>query len=96
MQALAISLVLRSAGRTSSASRERHGVRNMLVVTQVALALILSGQRGTDDSHLPNSAELSIPGFTHAEHLQIMRISIPRSLVTGTAAGRQNPERYFR
>jgi predicted permease len=75
-----ISLVLRSAGRTASASRERHGVRNMLVVTQVALALILLVSAGLMIRTFQSLRTVD-PGFTHAEHLQIMRISIPPALV---------------
>jgi predicted permease len=76
-----IALVLRSAGRTASASRERHGVRNLLVVAQVALALILLVSAGLMIRTF-QSLRTVAPGFTHAEHLQIMRISIPRALVT--------------
>ncbi len=71
---------LRGAGRRVSASRERQRSRNLLVVAQVAMALVLLV-----------SAMLMIrtfwalrhvePGFTQAEHLQTMRISIPDSLV---------------
>jgi predicted permease len=75
-----ISLVLRSAGRTASASRERHGLRNTLVVTQVALALILLVSAGLMIRTF-RSLRTVDPGFAHAEHLQIMRISIPQSLV---------------
>ncbi len=75
-----ISLVLRSAGRTASASRERHGVRNLLVVTQVALALILLVSAGLMIRTFQSLRNIA-PGFTHAEHLQIMRISIPPALV---------------
>jgi predicted permease len=75
-----ISLVLRIAGRTTSASRERHGVRNMLVVTQVALALILLVSAGLMIRTFQSLRTVD-PGFRHAEHLQIMRISIPPALV---------------
>jgi len=75
-----ISLVLRSAGRTASASRERHGIRNMLVVTQVALALILLVSAGLMIRTF-RSLRTVDPGFAYPEHLQIMRISIPQSLV---------------
>jgi predicted permease len=70
----------RSAGRTASASRERQLSRDLLVVAQVAMAMVLLV-----------SAMLMIrtfqalrtidPGFAHAEHLQTMRISIPASLI---------------
>ncbi|HEY4839986.1 MAG TPA: ABC transporter permease, partial [Candidatus Acidoferrales bacterium] len=75
-----ISLVLRSAGRTASASRERHGVRNLLVVAQVALALILLVSAGLMIRTFQSLRNVD-PGFTHAEHLQIMRLSIPPALV---------------
>ncbi len=74
------SAALRSAGRTSSASRERHRTRNILVVAQVAMALVLLVSAG-----LMIRTFLALrtvePGFTHAEHLQTMRISIPPSLI---------------
>ena len=68
------------AARTASAGRDRQRSRNVLVIAQVAMALVLLV-----------SAVLMIrtfaalrnvePGFTDAEHLQTMRISIPESLV---------------
>jgi predicted permease len=71
---------LRGTGRTASVSRERQRSRDLLVVAQVAMALVLLV-----------SAMLMIrtfqalrhvdPGFAHAEHLQTMRISIPPSLI---------------
>ncbi len=71
---------LRGMGRTVSVSRERQRSRDLLVVAQVAMALVLLV-----------SAMLMIrtfqalrhvdPGFAHAEHLQTMRISIPPSLI---------------
>jgi predicted permease len=76
-----ISLSLRSADRTSSVSRERHGVRNLLVIAQVALALILLVSAGLMIRTFQSLRNVE-PGFTHPEHLQVMRLSIPRSLVT--------------
>ena len=75
-----ISLVLRSAGRTASASRERHGVRNILVVTQVALALILLISAGLMIRTFQSLRTVD-PGFAHPEHLQVMRISVPQALI---------------
>jgi predicted permease len=75
-----VSLVIRSAGRSASASRERHGVRNMLVIAQVALALILLVSAGLMIRTF-RSLRTVDPGFAQPEHLQIMRISIPQSLV---------------
>ncbi len=75
-----ISLAIRSAGRTSSASRERHGARNLLVIAQVAMALILLVSAGLMIRTFQALRTVE-PGFTHPEHLQTMRISIPASLV---------------
>jgi predicted permease len=75
-----ISLALRSAGRTSSVSRERHRARNLLVVAQVALALVLMVSAGLMIRTFQALRTVE-PGFTQAEHLQTMRISIPESLI---------------
>ena len=75
-----IATALRSAGRTSSASRERHRARNLLVVAQVALALVLMVSAGLMIRTFQALRTID-PGFTQAEHLQTMRISIPESLV---------------
>ena len=83
-----ISLALRSAGRTSSVSRERHRARNLLVVAQVAMALVLLVSAGLMIRTFQALRTVE-PGFTHAEHLQTMRISIPASLVA-------EPERVTR
>lgn len=76
-----IAVILRSAGRTSSVSRERHRARNSLVVVQVALALVLMVSAGLMIRTFQALRTVE-PGFTHAEHLQTMRMSIPESLVT--------------
>jgi predicted permease len=75
-----VSVALRSAGRTSSVSRERHRARNVLVVAQVAMGLVLLIGAGlmVRTFHALRTVE---PGFTHAERLQTMRISIPASLI---------------
>lgn len=75
-----ISLALSSAGRTSSVSRERHRARNVLVVAQVSLALILLVSAGLMIRTFQSLRTVD-PGFTHPEHLQTMRISIPKSLI---------------
>jgi predicted permease len=76
-----ISTVLRGAGRAASVSRERHRARNVLVVAQVAMALVLLVSAGLMIRTFQALRTVQ-PGFTHAEHLQTMRISIPASLVT--------------
>ena len=83
-----ISLTLRSAGRTSSHSRERHRARNLLVVAQVALALVLLVSSGLmiRTSQALRSVD---PGLTSIEQLQTLRLSIPVSVVP-------DPERVAR
>jgi putative ABC transport system permease protein len=75
-----ISAVLRSVGRTASLSRERHRVRNLMIIAQVAMALVLLVSAGLMIRTF-QALRMVDPGFTHAEHLQIMRINIPDSLV---------------
>jgi predicted permease len=76
----AASLSHTSASRTASASRERQRTRNLLVVAQVAMAMVLlisavlmirtlAALRGVD------------PGFADANHVQTLRIAIPKQLV---------------
>ncbi len=82
------SLALRSAGRTISVSRERHRARNMLVIGQVAMAFVLLVSAGLMMRTFEALRTVEA-GFTDARHLQLMRISIPDSLVA-------EPERVTR
>jgi predicted permease len=82
------SLALRSAGRTIGASRERHRARNLLVIGQVAMAFVLIVSAGLMIRTFQALRTVE-PGFTDARHLQLMRISIPDSLVA-------EPERVTR
>ena len=77
-------LILLGAMRTASVSRERQRGRNLLVVTQVAMALVLligavlmirtfMAMRNVD------------PGFSDPASLQVMRISIPETLLRDSA-----------
>ena len=76
-----ISAALQSAGRTASASRERLRARNILVVAQVAIALVLLVSAGL---MIRTAQALSTvePGFTAPEHIQTFRIAIPSSLIS--------------
>lgn len=76
----AASLAQASAGRTASTSRERQHARNLLVVAQVAMAMVLlvsavlmirtlAALRGVD------------PGFADANNVQTLRIAIPQQLI---------------
>ena len=71
---------LQSAGRTASISRERHHSRNVLVVAQVAMALVLLVSAGLMFRTFRKLRTVD-PGFADAKHLETMRISIPDSLV---------------
>jgi predicted permease len=71
---------LRGSGRNASLSRERQHGRDLLVVAQVAMALVLlvSAMLMIRTFQALRHVE---PGFSQPEHVQTMRISIPSSLV---------------
>jgi predicted permease len=73
-------LALRSAGRTISVSRERHRARSLLVVGQMAMAVVLMVSAGLMIRTFQALRTVD-PGFTDAQRLQLMRISLPGSLV---------------
>jgi predicted permease len=75
-----ISAALGSIGRTASVSRERHRVRNVLVVVQVAIALVLLVSAGLMIRTF-QSIQTVEPGFTQPERLQIMRMFFGASVV---------------
>jgi len=71
---------LLGAMRTTSVSRERQRGRNFLVVAQVAMALVLliSAVLMIRTFHAMRNVD---PGFSNPASLQVMRISIPETLV---------------
>jgi putative ABC transport system permease protein len=71
---------LQSAGRTITVSRERHRARNVLVVGQVAMALVLLMSAGLMFRTFAALQRVD-PGFSDSQHLQTVRISIPESLI---------------
>ena len=79
---------LQSAGRTISVSRERHRARNLLVVGQVAMALVLLISAGLMIRTFAALRKVD-PGFAEPQHLQAIRISIPDLLI-------KEPERVTR
>ncbi len=79
---------LQSVGRTASVSRERHRARNLLVVGQVAMALVLLMSAGLMIRTFGALRKVD-PGFADPRHLQAIRISIPESLIA-------EPERVAR
>jgi predicted permease len=66
--------------RTASHSRERHRTRNVLVVVQVALALVLLVASGLMIRTFQTLSQVQ-PGFTRPDALQILRVSIPPTLL---------------
>ena len=66
--------------RTASHSRERHRARNVLVVVQVALALVLLVASGLMIRTFQTLRQVE-PGFTRANELQMVRVSIPPTLI---------------
>jgi putative ABC transport system permease protein len=71
---------LRAGGRTLSQSKERHRARNILVVVQVALALVLLIGSGLMIRTFQTLKHVQ-PGFTNPEQIQTLRLSIPSSQV---------------
>ena len=77
-----------SGGRTVSVSRERHRARNLLVIGQVAMALVLLMSAGLMIRTFGALRKVD-PGFGDPQHLQAVRISIPELLIS-------EPERVTR
>jgi predicted permease len=71
---------LGSSGRTASVSRERHRSRNVLVVAQVAMALVLLVCAVLMVRTFEQLRNVE-PGFADPRHLQTVRVSIPDSFV---------------
>ncbi len=80
--------VLRAGGRTLSQSKERHRVRNTLVVLQVALALVLLISSGLMIRTFRALRNVQ-PGFTHPSQLQMAGVYISEGQV-------KEPERVMR
>ena len=76
---------LRGSSRTASAGRDRHRSQNVLVVAQVAMALVLlvcAGLMIRSFAVLLNTQ----PGFSAPEHLQTMRVAILPSIASDPVA----------
>lgn len=73
---------LRGSSRTASAGRDRHRSQNVLVVSQVAMALVLLVCAGLMMRSF--AALLSTqPGFSDPKHLQTMQVAILPSIASG-------------
>ncbi len=77
-----LSTGIREGGRANSGSREQHRARSVLVVVQVALALVLLICSGLMIRTFRALTRVN-PGFNQAEaaHLQTFRISVPNAQV---------------
>jgi putative ABC transport system permease protein len=75
-----LSSMLRGGGRTATSSRERHRARAALVIAQVALALVLLVASGLMIRTFQALKDVH-PGFTRADEIQTLRLSIPDSQV---------------
>jgi predicted permease len=73
-----LATTLRAGGRTASASKERERARNVLVVAQVALALVLLVSSGLMIRTFHAITNVH-PGFTNPGDVQTLRLSIPES-----------------
>jgi predicted permease len=87
-QARASSVPVRAGERTSTHNREQHRTRHTLVVVQVSLALVLLIGSGLMIRTFLGLRAVQ-PGFTNPGQVQLMRITIPATLVA-------DPERVFR
>ena len=69
---------LRGIGRTASQSKQRHRASNVLVVAQMALAIILLISSGLMIRRFQALRNVD-PGFTEPESIQVFRLSLPFS-----------------
>ncbi len=71
---------MREGGRTLSQSRERHRASSLLVVVQVALALVLLISSGLMIRTFLAMTQVQ-PGFTHPEQIQSFSIFVPEGQI---------------
>jgi predicted permease len=83
-----VATAMRGVGRTFSQGRERHRARNLLVVVQVALALVLLISSGLMIRTFQQLRNVK-PGFTGPEEIQILHSMAPASIAN-------QPERVMR
>ena len=75
-----LNTTLREGGRSLSEGKERHRARSVLVVVQVALALVLLVSSGLMIRTFEALREVQ-PGFTSPEHILTLHVSIPEAQV---------------
>jgi predicted permease len=76
-----LSLTLGSAGRTASGSRARHRSRNILVIAQTAMAIVLLISALLMIRTFAALRDVD-PGFSEPAHVQTVSIWIPDQLIT--------------
>ncbi len=84
-----------SAGRTASASRERNRSRNILVVAQVAMALVLLVSAVLMIRTFQQLRNVD-PGFTDAPSLETLQIAIPGVFHCRSAHGHPRRKQHRR
>lgn len=85
---ITLGTALREGGRTLSEGRDRLRARNVLVVVQVALALVLLISSGLMIRTFQALRKVQ-PGFVHPEEVLTLRVSIPEALI-------RNPDQAVR
>jgi putative ABC transport system permease protein len=70
--------------RNATHSRERHRARNVLVVVQVALALVLLVASGLMIRTFQTLRNVQ-PGFSQPANVQMLRVSVPESMIAEPA-----------
>jgi predicted permease len=75
----ALARALSATGRANTESRDRRRIRDLLVVTQVALVFVLLVASGLLVRTFRAMAAVD-PGFADAAHVETLRVSIPRKL----------------
>ena len=71
---------IRAGGRSLTQSRERHRVRSVLVLAQIAMALVLLTGSGLMIRTFQALHEVD-PGFRDPNHVQTFRVAIPEAVI---------------
>jgi len=86
---------LKEGGRLSSAGRERHRARNVLVVVEISLAVVLLVASGLMIRTFQAMRHVD-PGFSRPEEVLTLRISIPESLMPNAEETARTHEQIVR
>jgi predicted permease len=76
-----LTAALKEGGRSSSDGREHHRARNVLVVSQISLALVLLVSSGLMIRTFQALRKVQ-PGFVHPEDVLTLRVSIPQAEIS--------------